>query len=83
MFLLYLYRLSYTVLTVFLLYWFSDVLVLTFSILSRRARKSGEKNVKAVKKSEEVEGYEGDKDVNTLLRVSPFHMLDTRRGRNN
>ncbi len=55
----------------FLLYWLNDVLV-TFSILSRRARKSGEKNVKAVKKSEEVEGYEGDKDVNTLLRVSLF-----------
>jgi hypothetical protein len=59
----------------FLFYWVNDVLVffLTFSILSRRARKSGEKNVKAVKKSEEVEGYEGDKDVNTLLRVSVFH----------
>ncbi len=28
--------------------------------------------MKAVKKSEEVEGYEGDKDVDTLLRVSVF-----------
>ncbi len=64
-----------TDLTVFLSYWFNDVLVVTFSVLSRRARKSGEKNVKAVKKSEEVEGYEGDKDVNTLLRVSLFQML--------
>ena len=35
-----------------------------------RARKSGEKNVKAVKKAEEVEGYEGDKDFNILLKVS-------------
>ena len=26
--------------------------------------------MKAVKQSQEVEGYEGDKDVNTLLRVS-------------
>jgi hypothetical protein len=38
-------------------------------VFSSRARKSGERNVKAVKKSEEVEGYEGDKDVNTLLLV--------------
>ena len=34
-----------------------------------RARKAGERNVKAVKTAEDMEGYEGNKDINDLLQV--------------